>query len=682
MAHQDDANFNAQPGLGPRKTKNVETAWVQMRDGVKIALRIILPADADTNPVPAIIDYAPYRRRDMSRRGAEDHFFCYASHGYACVQPDIRGSGDSEGVLLDEYLKSEQEDGVEIIAWLARQPWCTGKVGMEGCSWAGFSALQVAARRPPQLKAIITSCAADDRYTDDAHYLGGAISQDMFVWGSSFYALQAYPPDPAIVGSRWRKMWKQRCESLDFSVARWVQHQTRDAFWKHGSIDENYAAIQCPVYAIGGWTDGYCNAPMRLMENLTVPRKGLIGPWEHNFPHEARIGPAMDYPIEALRWWDYWLKDIDTGIMKEPMYRAWMPKDTAHIGLTELPGRWVAEKTWPSTRIKMQTWHLNRHTLDASATSTAKLVLAPHQTVGETAGHWCPGGAGPVTNEMPLDQNEDDAYSLVFDSEALDQQIEILGFPVVELDIAVDRPVALIAVRLNALRADGTSRRVSYGVLNLTHRDGHEDPQPLEPGKRYRVKIQLKNTAFSFQPGDKLRVSASASYWYLVWPSPQPVTLSLFTGGSTLSLPVRPTQSGDAKLRSFPAVRAMPEMAVSAPDTRRAPSKKLEWDVGTSTLTITDEGSGTRHIDTTRTTLASTWKQVSKMQADDPTSAVLEASKSQEFKRRGWNARIVSSFKVSVDQKHYFLQGTYRAYDGNKLFFTRSWNERIPRNLS
>lgn len=681
-AQQVDEDINSQPHRGPRRVKSIETAWVRMRDGVKIALRIILPEDADTRPVPAIIDYAPYRRRDLSRRAPGDHFFHYASHGYACVQPDIRGSGDSQGVLLDEYLQSEQDDGVEIIAWLARQPWCTGKVGMEGCSWAGFSALQVAARRPPELKAIITDCAADDRYTDDAHYLGGAITQDMFLWGSMFYALQAYPPDPAVVGSRWRDMWRQRCESLDFSVARWVRHQTRDAFWKHGSVDENYAAIQCAVYAIGGWTDGYCNAPPRLIEHLTAPRKALIGPWEHNFPHDAAIGPAMDYPTEALRWWDYWLKGIDTGIMQEPMYRAWMPTDTAHIGVTELPGRWVAEEKWPSPRIQMNTWHLNRGTLDASAAATTELVLAPHQTVGKASGHWCPGGGGPVANEMPLDQREDDAYSLVFDGAPLDAKIEILGLPLVELDIAVDQPVALLAVRLNAVRPNGASRRVSYAVLNLTHREGHEHPQPLEPGKRYRIKMRLKNAAFSFQPGDKLRVSVSAAYWYLVWPSPRPVTLTLFTGGSTLLLPVRPPQPADEKLQPFAAVPRAPEASPSTRDEYQAPKKKFEWDVGTSTLTITSEGSATTHIEATGTTLASRWKEVSRIADDDPTSAFLESSRSQEFKRGDWHARIDSSFQVSVDQQHYLLKGTITTYDQDKLFFTRSWDQRIPRILS
>jgi predicted acyl esterase len=413
-----------------------------------------------------------------------------------------------------------------------------------------------------------------------------------------------------------------------------------------------------------------------------VPRKALIGPWEHNFPNNAVIGPAIDYPTEALRWWDHWLKGIETGIMKEPMYRAWMPTDTAHNGTTDLPGRWVAEEKWPSPRIQLDTWHLNRGTLDANGADTTELVLFPHQAVGETSGHWCPGGGGPVAGQVPLDQREDDAYSLVFDSAPLQEPIEILGFPLVELDVSVDQPVALLAVRLNEVRPDGTSRRVSYGVLNLTHRDGHEHPQPLDPGKRYRIKMQLKNTAFSFQSGNRLRVSISAAYWYLVWPSPRAVTLSLFTGGSTLLLPARRPQPLDEELHPFGAPVRMPTKPQKASNPLPGSPKKFEWDVGTSTFTVTSEGGGTRRVAATGTVLTSKWMEVSKISDNDPTSATLTSSHTQEFRRGDWQARIESSFHVSVDEQNYRLKGTITTYDQDRLFFTRSWDERIPRILA
>jgi uncharacterized protein len=673
--------------VGPHRIKQIETAWVQMSDGVKIALRILLPEDANTHPVPAIMEYIPYRRRDGTRVEDDNHFYYFASHGYACVRPDIRGSGDSDGVLKDEYLKSEQDDGVALIAWIARQPWCTGKVGMMGISWGGFSALQVAARRPPELKAIITHCSTDDRYTDDAHYLGGAIVQDMFGWGSDFYTLQAFPPDPAIVGERWRELWKARCESIDFSVANWVEHQTRDAFWKHASVNENYGDIVCPVYAIGGWADAYTNSIPRLMEHLTVPRKALIGPWGHTYPHEGEPGPAIDYLNEALRWWDHWLKGENTGITSEPVYRVWMQEDAAHSGSEDVPGRWVAEDTWPSPRITARIWHLNERRLSAEPTQTVAMVLAPaHQSLGTTAGHWCPagdGGEGELPVQLPLDQQQDDARSIVFDSDPLSERLEILGFPVVELELAVDKPVALLSVRLNELQPGGTSRKVTYGVLNLTHRDGHEHPQALEAGRRYRVRIQLKHAGFAFKPGHRIRLSISTTYWPLVWPSPEPVTLTVFSGSSTLSMPVRPSRPADASLRPFGPAFLPPNSGMTQVKPAKKPTKAFDWDVGSSTLTITSTyDGGVARFDAVGTEVSTRWQEVSRIRDNDPTSAYLTYSQTQEFLRRDWNVRIETTITVSCTNNRYLLEGDVKAYDGGKPFFTNSWTREITRQLS
>ncbi len=685
------ANGKAPPNtpahMGPHRIREIETVWVPMRDGVKIALRILLPEDAAKSPVPAIMEYIPYRRRDGTRIEDEHHFYYWASCGYACVRPDIRGSGDSEGVLKDEYLQSEQDDGVELIAWIAKQPWCTGKVGMTGISWGGFSALQVAARHPPELAAIITHCSTDDRYTDDAHYLGGAIVQDMFGWGSDFYSLQAFPPDPAIVGDRWREMWKARCEAIDFSVANWVTHQTRDEFWKHASVNENYADIRCAVYAVGGWADAYTNSIPRLMEHLSVPRKALIGPWGHTLPHQGQPGPAIDYLNDALRWWDHWLKGQDTGVMAEPMYRVWMQDDVAHSGSIDVPGRWAAEETWPSPRIRNQLWHLNARGLDLEAKGNAPLTLAPaHQTIGVTAGHWCPagdGGEGELPVQLPLDQQADDGRSLVFDSAPLNERLEMLGSPVIELDVAVDRPVALLAVRLNAVHPGGVSRKLTYGVLNLTHRDGHEHPKPLEPGKRYRIVIGLKHVGCAVQPGQKLRVAISSTYWPLIWPSPEPVNVTLFSGSSTLRLPVRPPRPEDAGLRDFGPAFVPPDSGVSQLRPAALPTKTMNWDVGSSTLTIksTFDG-GTARLDAIGTSLSTSWEEVSRISESDPTSARLNYRQVHTFQRNDWNVRIETTIDVACTASEYLLKGEVRTFDSEKPFFDRSWTRRIARQLS
>ena len=154
----------------PKKIREIETLWIPLADGTQLAARVWMPEDAEQNPVPAILEYIPYRRRDGTRDGDDLTHPYFAGHGYACVRLDIRGSGDSDGLILDEYLKQGQDDAVEAIAWIARQPWCTGKVGMMGISWGGFNSLQVAARHPEALKAIITVDSTDDRYADDMHY--------------------------------------------------------------------------------------------------------------------------------------------------------------------------------------------------------------------------------------------------------------------------------------------------------------------------------------------------------------------------------------------------------------------------------------------------------------------------------------------------------------------------------
>jgi len=664
---------------GPRKVRVLENVWIPMPDGVKLAARLWLPEDAERNPVPAIMDYIPYRKRDTTRLSDERRMPYFASFGYACIRPDIRGAGDSEGLPQDEYVKQEQDDGVEIIAWLAKQPWCTGKVGQFGISWGGFSALQVAARRPPALKAIITHCSTDDRYTDDAHYEGGCIIDDMYDWGIEHTVNGTRPPDPAIVGERWREMWMQRLEHLDFFVGNWLEHQHRDAFWQHGSVDVDYAQIECAVYAVGGWVDAYhCTIP-RMLAGLKCPRKGLIGPWSHNYPNEGVPGPAIDWLTEALRWWDYWLKGIDTGIMSEPMYRVWMQNKEPTLGMHEVPGRWVAESQWPSPRIKAKPYYLTDAGIHAHPGPEVARILKPVQTIGTTAPTWLPFNPDA---EAPTDQRIDDARSLTFDSEQLPEPFEILGAPVATLDLAVDKPVAFLIVRLNEVQPTGESTRVTYGVLNLTQRESREFPTALEPGKRYRIRIQLRDRAHAFRAGNRLRVAISTTHWPLIWPSPEPVTLTLYAGRCALDLPVRPPRPEDARLRDFGPPFVPQTSGSTLVEACDESPRVFTWDVPTRTLTGARITPRRRiRLDATGTELLSETRQHTTICEDDPTSATVENMKIAGFRRDDWNVRTQAALHVNVTQTHLLIVGEIRAFEDDKEVFSRTWDRRIPRSL-
>ena len=279
-----------------------------MRDGVRLAARFWIPEGAEAHPVPVVWEYLPYRLWDDLRWRDDKTGENLAPYGVAFVRVDIRGTGNSEGVMVDEYDVPELTDGVQIIAWLARQSWSNGSVGMRGISWGGINALQIAAMRPPELKAIMPMGCVVNRYTDDAHYMGGAYGEENMGWGTSFKGHMAAPPDPQVVG---RAMGGDVASApggdagdhanLDRRIRRY------DAYWKRGSIATDYAAIKCPVYVVDGWGDPYSNIIGELLANLKVPRKGLIGPWGHIFPNLA-TPLGLDWPYEEVRWWQQWLE--------------------------------------------------------------------------------------------------------------------------------------------------------------------------------------------------------------------------------------------------------------------------------------------------------------------------------------------------------------------------------------
>lgn len=666
----------------PHRIREIETAWIPVADGVRLAARVWLPEEAEREPVPAILEYIPYRHRDNTRARDQRMHPYFAGHGYASVRVDIRGSGNSEGVLEDEYLQSELDDGVEIVRWLAEQPWCDGNVGMIGISWGGFNGLQIAAMRPPALKAVVTVCSSDDRYTDDVHHMGGCLLGDNLSWASTMFGMNSLPPDPAVVGDRWREMWHQRLRGSGLWLEKWLRHQRRDAYWRHGSICEDWSAVRSPVLAVSGWADGYTNSVFRLLEKLQAPRLGLVGPWSHKYPHEGEPGPAAGFLQECLRWWDHWLKGCDTGIMDEPMLRAWMqdsvPPTTRY---TERPGRWVGEPRWPSPNIRWQDWPLapgrlmaedERHARDGVQTVQSPL------SVGLFAGKWCSYAAAP---DLPHDQREEDGGALTFDSPRLKEPLEILGSPEVELVLAADRPVAMVAVRLSDVAADDKATRVTYGLLNLTHRDGSRQPQPLEPGRRYRVRLKLNDMAQVFPRHHRLRLSLSSSYWPLAWPPPEPARLTLQTDGSRLRLPVRPPRDEDSWLRLEPPEGAPPlaiEPIASGQHSWRV-IRDLETDH--STLEVTNDD-GVFYIEEVDLEMQRKGIEWYSYEGDDFSSARGETLWQWSFRRPDWDARTITRTVLRSDPGYFYVHAQMDAFEAGRRVFSDNWDVAIERDLA
>ena len=665
----------------PRKARKLDPVWITLEDGCRLAATVWLPEDAERDPVPALLEYLPYRRRDFTALGNSTTHPYFAGHGYASVRVDIRGCGDSDGILYDEYLAQELNDGVEVIAWLASQPWCTGKVGMFGISWGGFNSLQIAALRPPALEAIISACSTDDRYADDIHYMGGCLINENLMWASTMFGFNARPPDPAIVGERWRDMWFERLEKgCDPWIVKWLEHQRRDEQWRHGSVCERYDDITCAVYMFGGWADGYTNAIPRTLAGLSCPRKGLIGPWPHAWGNDARPGPTMGWLQEALRWWDHWLKGADTGIMDEPMLRVWMQDHVPPAPqYDERPGRWVVEEVWPSPRIEHERFVLGNLTLGSEAGPDVALTHTSPQTCGIYAGEWCPYG---YAAEMPLDQRLEDGGALNFETESLAAPIELLGAPVLQVELCVDRPVASLAAWLSDVAPGGEATRISYGLLNLNHRDGHVEPRPLVAGERYRVRLQLNDLGQSVPAGHRLRLSLSSAYWPMVWPSPEPVVLTVYPAASVLELPQRPPSAEDSKVPAFgepESARPMAHCAAVAYSRGRTIRRDVES--GVTTIDATKDR-GRIYLHEPDLLYAGKGTERFEIRDGEPLSAKAETHYSVVIERAPWRTRTETHTTMSATESDFLISATLDAFEGDVRVFTRTWDAKIPRDFN
>ncbi|MEH6646054.1 CocE/NonD family hydrolase [Sulfitobacter sp.] len=646
---------------------------IVLSDGTRLSARLWRPADADADPVPLILEFLPYRKRDGTcARDALTHPY-FAERGYACARVDMRGNGDSEGLMEDEYSSQELADAVEVINWAASQPWCNGNVGMMGISWGGFNALQVAALAPEPLKAIITLCSTVDRFADDIHYKGGCLLNENFGWGATMWSFTSHAPDPAL-RENWREMWLERLENEPFLPSTWLRHQRRDEYWQHGSVCEDFSAIKAKVMAVGGWGDAYKNAVPQLVEALDGA-KGIVGPWVHKYPHFAAPEPRIGFLQEAVRWWDHWLKGLDTGVPDDPDYRAYLMDGVRPAAwYTERPGRWIAEDTGATTHLPVQTLHLSTDGTLSDAPQTMETDITSPAHCGAASGEYCAIWLGP---EMPGDQRGDDAFSGTFTSAPLTADMDIVGAARMTLTLACDKPQGQIAVRLNHIHPDGASTRITYGVLNLTHRNSAAHPRAMTPGRPEEITLDLDHIAYRVPAGHRIRVSISNAYWPLLWPSPEATQLTLTQG--SIALPQRPTQGGDEVAFLQPEAAAPWETIEIRPE-NHVRRQEVDMVTGVHSLVIEDDFGKLRDADHGLIS-GSIARERWDIHPDDPLSARGECDWEDELERDGIQLRTRARCEMWSDAATFYLSAKMEAWENGKLIYTREESDAIPRDF-
>ena len=664
--------------MSDRPFSVIENQWITLADGTRLAARIWLPDDAETDPVPAVFEFLPYRKRDGTAPRDESTYPVFAAAGIAGVRVDIRGSGDSEGVIDGEYTPLELANACELIAWIASRPWCNGSVGMMGISWGGFNALQVAALRPPALKAIISIASTVDRYNDDIHYKNGCHLSAQLSWAGTMLAYQSRSPDPAVSGDRWRAMWMERLQNEPFFMEEWLEHQRRDAFWEHGSVGDAFENIEIPALVIAGWADGYRNTPIKAIEGLGSKAKALVGPWVHKYPHFAFPKPRADFHGEAIAWWKRWLTGEQTGVEHWPQMRAYIldgPKPA--VRREEDPGFWIAKDDW--VKPELQPWHVSPdgRLSEGPALSNAEkpFYLRSPLDTGVMSGEYF---TLKPDAEMAGDQRADDAGSLVFETPVLEEAADYLGEPVLTVRVKTNGAAANICARLVDVHPDGTATRVSFGVLNLAHRNSNAEPEAMPADSYVEVRMVLDACGYRFGKGHRLRLSISSAYWPLILPPPTDPGLTFDLGSLTVHLPelgkhrrieVKQPDNPDPLPKYISRSPSATQRGVYRDLTRNRVEYRILEDTGLNEHPAT--GLATREC------RRETWS----ITPDDPLSATGNCHWTTEAKRADWAVRTECRASLRVTETDWLISARVTAFEDDKQVHEKSWERRIPRDF-
>ena len=664
----------------------IEHTLIEMANGTRLAARIWLPQSPNSEQFPAVLEYLPYRKRDGTSARDESNYPWFARAGIAGVRVDISGHGDSDGDFDDEYSPRELAQGVEVINWIAKQAWSNGSVGMMGISWGGFNGMQIASMHPEPLKAVISIGTTVDRYNDDIHYKNGCHLDSDFYWSNMMLTYASRAPDPELRND-WLEAWKHRLDTQPFPLQTWLSHQTRDAYWQHGSICENYQDYNVPTLIIGGWADHYSNAPPELARHANGVVKAINGPWIHKYPHFAWPKPRMDFHTEAIAWWNHWLRPESRGMADSspwsvedlPAYRAFMAT-AVKPGKERLSedGNWVACEQWPldSSTENTATFYLSPQAgLETSVPAQSSVSICSPQDCGISCGERF--SLAPDA-DLAGDQRIDDGGSLVFRTAVLEEAVDVLGRPVLYATVAIDQPVGNLCARLIDVHPDGAAFRVSYGVLNLAHRNSNEKPEVMQAGKSVAVAIALDECAYRFKTGHRIQLSISTAYWPAIQPPPAAVTATFSLGEQThLNLPgskgCQPYDMAEPERDDlFPSY---PQHSPSI--MQRRVEKDLQQGVthyrvysDTGEEEIPGHGLRGQHI------RDECWS----ISPDDPLSARASGKHTWTSSRGKWLTRIEVASEMHCDAANYHVSASVRAYLGEELISEREWHDVISRN--
>lgn len=654
--------------------EQIDPVWIDMPDGVRLAARLWLPAVSKDEPVPAMLEYIPYRRRDGTAVRDAMHHPYLAGHGIACIRVDMRGSGDSDGFMADEYIGLEQDDAETIIEWIAAQDWCNGNVAMMGISWGGFSALQAAYRRPPALKAIVPVAFTHDRYAVDIHYKGGALLVDNFSWAATMLSYNARPPDPAIRDD-WRGLWLARLEQHGHFLEHWLEHQHRDALWAHGSVCEDYGRIETPILAAAGWLDTYSEAVAPLHNGVSVPVRSLVGPWGHKYPHLEIPKPGVGFLKDIVGWCRRWLADEENGIEDNlPPFRIFVmepfPPDRNN---TQVPGAWIQCESWPPPESEQRTLHLTSAGGLGDEAGAGEARVSSPEWVGSNAGELFPMNGG---TDLPGDQRDEDAGSVCFDTEMLDRDLTILGAARLTLRLSSDVPRANLIARLCAVAPNGRSHRITYSVLNLAAREDVSNPTPMVPGDAYDIDLKLDDIAYRVPQGYRLRLALSTAYFPLIWPQPWKPDLRIDLSTAILRVPAANGRLWDYLAEPAEAsppleVAYLEEPGESRNMVRERPSGRRITEI------IRDDGLVRNPeldlVHGTRTEFTYS------IEPDDPLSAVAESHWIQRLMSAGVACKTITRTRLSATETDFLVQARLEAHIDGDVVFERDYERTVPR---